>query len=243
MVRIGHASQDENKKAKGGKAGDNNGKEVCVRNWYKKPWHTLLRPKDGNVAERMAYCCEVLCNSNYVGYDQNQRNSLRKELLKVNWIPEQLRTLCETDCSAFMSVCAEASGVAMYGQYISGNAPTTANMVNKFYATGMFDVLTDKSYLNDYTRLRRGDILVCNGHTVMVLDDGPKKEDKPTLCKGSKGSWVKIMQNRLSVKGYTLKPDGDFGSQSMMCLVAFQGEMGLVKDGICGPKSWEKLFL
>lgn len=242
MVRIGHASQDENKKAKGGKAGDNNGKECCVRSWYSKPWHTCLRPKDPKVAERMAHCCEVLAIGDYVGYDQNQRNTLRKELLKVNWIPEQLRTLCETDCSAFMSVCAEASGVALYTQYTSGNAPTTSNMVNKFYATGMFDVLTDKSYTKGYTRLRRGDILVGNGHTVMVLDNGSIKEDKPILSKGSKGTWVKTLQERLVANGYKIKVDSDFGDNTEMALISYQGEHNLLKDKICGPKTWDMIY-
>ena len=38
-VKIGHASIDENGKAAGGKAGDQTGREVCVRDWdwYNKP--------------------------------------------------------------------------------------------------------------------------------------------------------------------------------------------------------------
>ena len=37
-VRIGHASIDENGKAAGGAGGDQNGREVLVRQWYEKPW-------------------------------------------------------------------------------------------------------------------------------------------------------------------------------------------------------------
>ena len=42
-VKIGHASIDENGRAQGGKAGDQTGKEVCTRNWYKhsKGWRVL----------------------------------------------------------------------------------------------------------------------------------------------------------------------------------------------------------
>ena len=32
MIKIGHASIDENGKITGGKAGDQTGKEVCIRN-------------------------------------------------------------------------------------------------------------------------------------------------------------------------------------------------------------------
>lgn len=241
MVRIGHASIDENGHSKGGKSGDNNGREVKISNWYNKPWHTLLRANDEKVAERMAACCEHLCRTNYVGYDQNQRNSLRNEMVKVRWNALAMQTPCETDCSAFMSVCAEYAGVAMYGQYSNGNAPTTKDMVKKFYATGMFSVYNYKSYLTSDKYLKRGDILVGNGHTVMVLDEGTGHLDKPILCKGSKGPWVKVWQGKLVIRGYNIKCDGDFGPATEGATIAVQGELGITKDGIVGPKSWEKL--
>jgi len=241
MVRIGHASIGENG-AKNNAAGDQTGREVCIRSYYKKNWHTLLRAKDINVASRMANNCEILCENDLVGYDQNQRNSLRTELQKVRFISQDLITLCETDCSAFMSVVAECAGVAMYGQYVNGNAPTTSNMVQRFYATGMFDVLTDKVYMNSEKRLKRGDILVCNGHTVMILDDGTLQEDRPVLAKGSKGAWVQTMQKALVNKGYKLVCDSDFGMNTYNALVAFQGECGIEKDGRCGAMSWDRLI-
>lgn len=238
---IGHASIDENKKTKGGNAGDQTGREVFKRSWYSKPWNAVLRIKDDRMAESMAQCCEYICDSNLVGYDQNQRNTLRKELQRVGWNLQRLTTPCETDCSAFMAVCAEYAGVPISEQYINGNAPTTANMVVKFFNTGMFDVLTDTIYLSNENNLKRGDILVGKGHTAMCLTNGINSGVKPTLSKGSKGPWVKYMQGRLVLKGYKLDIDGDFGAQTMLSLVAFQGEKGLKKDAICGPRTWEKL--
>ena len=41
-VRIGHASQDEHGRATGGSAGDQTGKELCIRQWYKNM--CLLHP-------------------------------------------------------------------------------------------------------------------------------------------------------------------------------------------------------
>lgn len=240
MGRIGHASNGENG-IKNNRSGDQTGREVCIRSYYKKNWHTVLRAKDSKVADRMAYNCEILCDSNLVGYDQNQRNTLRKEMVNVRWVPQLLKTACETDCSAYMSVLAESAGVAMYAQYSNGNAPTTADMVKRFYATGMFEVLTDKLYLESERHLKRGDILVCQGHTVMVLDDGPVQYAKPVLAKGSKGSWVQVMQTRLVQKGYKIICDGDFGPVSQQALISFQGEAGIEKDGRCGPMTWAKL--
>ena len=55
-VKVGHASLDENRNAHGGKAGEQAGmpEEVLTRSWYKTDWHTVLRPIDDEVAEKMA---------------------------------------------------------------------------------------------------------------------------------------------------------------------------------------------
>lgn len=238
---IGHASCDENKKAKNGIAGDQTGKEVCTRSWYSKPWTVVLRAKDERIAESMAKCCEYICGCDLVGYDQNQRNTLRAELQRVGWNLQRITTPCECDCSSFMAVCAEYAGVAIFEQYVNGNAPTTANMAIKFFNTGMFDILTDVVYLINDTQLMRGDILIGKGHTAMNLTNGSCSGKKPTLSKGSKGAWVKYLQGKLALKGYKLQIDGDFGEITKQAVISFQGENGLVKDGIVGVNTWEKL--
>lgn len=45
-IKIGHASIDERSKTKGGQAGDQTGKEICIRPWYSKPWSFVLRCKN-----------------------------------------------------------------------------------------------------------------------------------------------------------------------------------------------------
>ena len=122
---IGHASIDENGKASGGQAGDQTGKEVCVRTWYNSNWDVLIRPKNAALAEKMAACCEWLCNSNLVGYDQYERNTLYNELEKLNWDYKKLTKKCETDCSALMGTCAKAAGSNV--QRVYGNCCYTGN--------------------------------------------------------------------------------------------------------------------
>lgn len=169
-VKIGHASIDENSKAKGGKAGDQTGKEVCTRTWYDKSWDVLLRPKTAALAENSARICEQICNENYVGYDQNQRNTLWTNYLRTKQVIP--KNMVETDCSAFMTYCAILGGANIeYGT----NAPTTSTMRSKFKASGNYEVITDKKYLTSDEYLKRGDILVSEGHhTVMVLSNGSK---------------------------------------------------------------------
>ena len=171
MSKIGHSSIDERNKTSGGKAGDQTGREVCTTSWYKKNWTYVLRAKDKNIAERMAKACEDGCANPALGYDQNQRNSLRTQAKLCGMNLALIKTDCECDCSSFMSVCAECAGVPI--PYNGNNAPTTSSMKSAFMNTGYFDLLTDNKYLQDDKYLRRGDILVAVGqHTVMILEDG-----------------------------------------------------------------------
>lgn len=171
MGRIGHASIDENGWAKQGKAGDQTGKEVCIRTWYSKPWQFLLRPKDTQIAEKIAKACEDGCNNPCIGYDQYQRNSLKTQAVITGYDLSRINKDCECDCSSFMTVCCECAGIKI--PYNNGNAPTTSTMKISFMNTGFFELLTDPKYLTSDKYLKRGDILVKPGvHTVMVLDNG-----------------------------------------------------------------------
>lgn len=248
-MRIGHASISENNNnGRDGKAqaGDQTGKEVCIRSFYKKPWKYLLRCKDADKAETMAKACEAICNNPNVGYDQSQRLTLHKVLQSNNYHYNFINTPCECDCSSFMTVCAECAGI--FPAYPSGNAPVTANMVKLFQATGMFDVLTEN--INEEYNLRRGDILVGppNTHTVMVLDNGQDVplhiKERRTLKKGMSGSDVVYMQRILQKERYDLGKwgaDAQFGDSTENALKQFQSEKGMVADGICGPKTWMML--
>lgn len=179
-VRIAHASIDERGKASGGQAGDQTGKEVCIRTWYNANWNVLLRPKDRNVANKMVTFATAVCNGNMVGYDQGQRNSLRDVARAAGWDGAKLATKCETDCSAFLSVAAEAAGINMDAAYTNlgngvYNAPVTWTMRKTFVATGAFVALTEAKYLTTSDYLMPGDVLVReSGHTAMAIDYGAK---------------------------------------------------------------------
>lgn len=248
-MRIGHASISENNNnGRDGKAkaGDQTGKEVCIRTFYKKPWKYLLRCKDAAKAETMAKACEAICNNPNVGYDQSQRLTLHNVLQKSNYNYNAINTLCECDCSSFMTVCAECAGI--FPKYSGGNAPVTANMVKIFKQTGCFNVLTEG--INEEHNLRRGDILVGppNTHTVMVLDNGQDVplhiKERRTLKKGMSGSDVVYMQRTLQKLGYDLGKwgaDAQFGDSTEKAVRQFQIDRCLTADGICGPKTWMML--
>ena len=176
-ILIGHASQDENKKAKGGKAGDQSKKEVFTRPYYIKGnrWDFVIRFESKAMAEKAAIECEKACKNDKIGYDQSQRNTLLAEAEKVKFDLSKIKTVCECDCSALMCVCAIAAGVDKKYLYINGNLRRTANMREAFAKIPGVKILTASKYLTSDAYLKRGDIIVKESdHTLMALEDGAK---------------------------------------------------------------------
>lgn len=185
-VRIGHASISENGTITGN-AGDNNSKEVCIRNWYQHSsgW-VVLRCKDTSKREKIAEAMEKACKNDYIGYDQYQRDTLFNNVKDKGFDPSKTTKKVETDCSALVRVCVAYA----YGKDIAGNIRTVSEpkmLVN----TGEFTKYTDDKYCKSSDYLVRGDILCTpvSGHTVVVLDNGAKVVN--TSTKKSVEEWAK----------------------------------------------------
>ena len=172
-VYIGHASIDERGRANSGAAGDQTGKEVYKRTWYSKPWHTVFRAKSATVAEKIAKAMEQACANNNIGYDQYQRTTLYTLAKAKKWEISKVTEKCETDCSALVAVCCNAAGVTVSKDIYTGNQTAALK------ATGKFTIYTESKYTGSSAYLKRGDILLGNGHTAIVLSDG----DKVTVAK------------------------------------------------------------
>ena len=196
-VTIGHASIDENGKARGGAAGDQTGKEVCTRSWYAKGWNKVIRPKKASVAEKIAAAMEAACKNNNIGYDQNQRTTLYSQASAKNWNIAAITVKCECDCSSLVAVCVNAAGVKVSKDIYTGNE--AAALKN----TGEFEILTDSKYLTKDNYLKRGDILLCEGsHTAIALSNGSEATTKPEPASTSSGGdSEKTIWNYLKGKG------------------------------------------
>lgn len=167
-VKIGHASIDERGKANSGAAGDQTKKEVYTRTWYSKPWHTVFRPKDSTAAEKIAKAMEQACANNNIGYDQWQRGTLFDLAKAAKWDISKVAKKCETDCSALVAVCCNAAGITVSKDMYTGNEKSVLK------GTGKFTVYTASKYVGSSDYLKRGDILLGNGHTAVVLSNGAK---------------------------------------------------------------------
>lgn len=262
-IKIGHASIDENGKASGGKAGDQTGKEVCIRTWYSSPWDVVLRPKRADLAEKSAKACEAACNNPKIGYNQATRNTLYNYAIVKKFDLAAIEDACACDCSSLMHVCAVAGGANLkYGI----NGFWTGNMVSGFMASGDYEKLTEAKYLTSDAYLKRGDILVrTSGHTAMALENGSKAGGNatttttaqtvaknttvnvtvtlPLLKKGAKGASVEVLQTLLEAKGFDPQGvDGDFGNNTLAALKSYQSKNGLEADGECGKLTWTMIL-
>ena len=174
-VKIGHASIDENRKISGGVAGDQTKTEVCTRAWYNKPWTSVIRPKDSTIAEKIAIAMEQACANNNIGYDQSQRTTLYAQAKEKNWDLSKITVACECDCSSLVAVCVNAAGISVSKNIYTGNELAALR------ETGQFDVYTTAQYISKDTYLKRGDILLGDGHTAIVLSDGSGVADTPVV--------------------------------------------------------------
>lgn len=255
-VRIGHASRDERGCATGGTAGDQTGKELCIRDWYRGGWKVLLRHVDPETALKIAQSCIAACGNEKLGYDQSGRNTGLTAASAADWDLGAIDRAAEFDCSSLVTACVQAAGVAIWD---GGNAPTTRTLERVLTATGDFQALTAGKYLTGTANLRAGDILLNPGsHVVIVLDSSPVAgEEKcneirsavtytvvlPLVCRGDRGELVKSIQQLLHLRGADPgEVDGAFGKNTEAAVQVLQGKAAIEIDGKVGIDTWAALL-
>lgn len=169
MVKIIHASIDEHKKIKGGQAGDQTGREVCIRDWYNKPWNKVIRLNDKKMAERFAQAMEMAARNDLIGYDQDQRNTLLREARKHNYDISKVNVPCECDCSSLVCVALMYAGIPESALTYKGNCATTRTLAQMLKSTGEVSIYTTPRYTASPDHLLRGDILLKEGSHVVVV--------------------------------------------------------------------------
>ncbi|MBQ5833154.1 MAG: hypothetical protein IIW43_06710, partial [Selenomonadales bacterium] len=174
-VKIGHASISENNTIRG-EAGDQTGKEVCSRNWYKhsKGW-VLIRCTVPGMAKYIAEAMTLAHPNEDIGYDQIENDTLWDNIDTRNFDPSKTTKPVETDCARLVRVCVQYAYKKMG---IKGTCPDfyTATLASKLVGTGYFKKYTSSKYTKQDDYLMVGDILVTKtkGHTCVVLTNGEK---------------------------------------------------------------------
>ena len=188
MIRVAQAGSDERYVYNGGKAGDQrkgtpdaNGcfvGELNIQPWYNKPWDYLIRPNDAAVAEKMAACAEKIVRNVNIGYDQSQDETLWEAIDKLGWNLSSIDKVppCETDCCRKIDVCVRMAGIL--------NIPNlkhkwTGNIRTALENSGHFTVIKDKDVVQTTKSLRRGDLLLQEGHHIVIVLDTSTSGGKP----------------------------------------------------------------
>ena len=173
--QVSNSGMDERGKYTGGAAGDQSGKEWCIRTWYSYPWKCVLRHPKKQVREKIAELHIKAAKNNKIGYDQGQRGTYWVQLQKVKYDPSKITTKCEADCSNGVIANTKATGHLLNISALKNlSASYTGNMRSGFKAAG-FQVLTDSKYLTSSAYLVPGDILLSDGnHTCVNLGIGSK---------------------------------------------------------------------
>lgn len=168
MRKIAHSSIDENGHTTGGVAGDQTGKEVCIRDWYNKPWNVVIRFKNEWSRYALAVAMVEAAKNDYIGYNQNKRNTVITEAEKHNLIIGLIDGKCDSDCSSLVSLGCMYAGVPKELMVVGGNACTTRTLRRQLEKSGLVEIFTDKEHTASAEKLITGDILLSEGHHVAV---------------------------------------------------------------------------
>lgn len=230
---IAHASIDENGKIAGGQAGDQTGKEVCIRTWYNKSWGYVLRIENEEVRNQFANNMIDLAKNDNVGYDQNQRNTLLTQAEAVEFDMAKISKACECDCSSAVTVAVlgaiyKVLGEAAYEKalavmFAGNNCATTRTLRNRMAKLDMISVkeYTSNTYIGGTSNAVYGDIYLKEGsHVVAYIENGEKKEANKSgeinNAAGSKENSVLEWQKAAIADGFSFPKygaDGEWGSE------------------------------
>lgn len=144
--------------------------ELNVVNWY-GGWEAVYRPIDGEVAEKIAiFAYRAVSNGNYIGYSWSGNTQLFDALkAKGSTDPMDVDTLVNCDCATLAGAAVYYAGIHDDGL----RAMLTWKEDEILMRTNAFLKLTDKEMLANGKGIRRGDILLKEGHTAICLDSDP----------------------------------------------------------------------
>lgn len=243
-VTIGHFVCDENGHARGGKPGDQTGKEGRFQSWYAKGsngkgWQDVFRAKEAAVRKKIAKNMIELVENPHIGYNQDKRLTLDIEARKVDYNFAKITTDCDTDCSQATAECIIGAGIKINPDMYTGDEKELIE------ATGKFKTYTGKSYIASDQKLKEGDILFKIGHSAVVVKVQyilyrllKYIAGEPYIC----GEDVAEVQKRLNkIMKSDLEVDGEYGPMTAATVVRFQQKKNLDPDGIVGKHTAEAL--
>lgn len=156
-----------------GNPGDSTGVEYKITGWY-SGCDTMLRYPDSSIGVLIAELARDAANNNAIGYSQGDRETFHDRLSEVGWLPANITTPCNADCSSSTAAIVIAVGHLR-------NLPALMNVASNCYTGNIESALNragfqsyhDSKYLVNDSYCLPGDILLnTNVHVVINLDAG-----------------------------------------------------------------------
>lgn len=171
MAKIVHAFSDENKKSKGGAAGDQTGREIFEQDWYERDggWDVVLVCTDTDMAEAAAATAIEIADDDSFGYDQGQRSTGIDAIRKAGSIAGAAAS--ELDCSSLAFLVYMINGLEIELGY-------TGNLESRFMATGLFTAHREPEYTKSADFAPVGSLYLTAGkHVAIVVESDAVNEE------------------------------------------------------------------
>lgn len=226
---ISNCGSDERGKYSGGVAGDQNGLEWKLCNWYSRPWNCVIRHPNPNVRKLISEMATASAKNNLIGYDQGQRLTYWQHLQASNYDPAKITVACEADCSSGVAAICKAVGYRLNIQALKNISIYiyTGNQRASLKAAG-FQILTESKYLTSDAYLLEGDILLNDAaHTAINVTNGSKSGSESVSTGATASSTPAPVQTNVS----------SAVMRNVQTWVNNYCKAGLVVDGEFGPKT------
>lgn len=168
-IRIVHSRISENGSIDGA-PGDQTGREVEISKLTDRDWHSIFRCNDLDKRDIIASTAEDGAKNCHIGYGQKTRLTLYDAAKKAGFNLAKVSKDCNCDCSSFVAVCVIAAGVQISPDMYTGNMDRTLTGSGKFIRLPF-----------DSKSLRRGDIILCSGHTAIVTEGAYMSADETEI--------------------------------------------------------------
>ena len=206
---ISNCSRDERGLYSGGQAGDQDGMEWRVCDWYNYPWggwNYVLHHPDKNVRKKIAELARKAAENPNIGYDQIQRYTFWEQLQNCGYNPSAISKPCEADCSSGVAAIVKAVGYLLGNEKLKGVSiyAYTGNLRSVLSQAG-FEVRGDNKYLTSDKYLYAGDILLNeSNHTCTNITDG-SKIDEGEKIEGHRFKTAEIKQGDVNLDVWRMK--------------------------------------
>lgn len=198
-MSISNLGHDERWAYRGGSAGDNNGTEWQIVNWYSYPdgWNCVLRYPDAKIRNWMGNQARAAANNNHIGYDQGQRQTFWEQLQKVGYDASKITVNCESDCSAGVLAIAKAAGFHFDVQKLKEiNQNGYTGNEEQILRDAGFQVLRDSKYLTSDKYLDNGDILLnTQNHTAFNITRGTNCDADSVVVPATKSIAIDVSEH------------------------------------------------